>query len=66
MLLQHESERILDFVARERNRLVPRVQQLGRERSSCGSFVVLVESFFQSLDTLLDKELARIDAIAAL
>jgi hypothetical protein len=66
MLLKHESERILDFVARERNRLLPRVRQLGHERSSSSSFVVLVESFFQSLDTLMEKELARIDAIAAL
>lgn len=66
MLLQHESERILDFVGRERDRLVPRVQQLGRERSSCGSFLALVETFFRSLDALLDEELRRIDAIATL
>jgi len=68
MALEHERQRILDFVSAEKERRLPEVRRLGRTSSSFQPFVELTETFFATLDrtlaTRLEETATTIGAIS--
>lgn len=60
MALEHERQRIIDFVHAEKDRRLPEVRRLVRNSSHLQPFVDLTETFYNTLDQTLVSRLEEI------